>query len=55
MLLRGQPADVLLEAADDADLLIVGSRKLSRLERLVLGSVSSKVVHDAAGDVLVVR
>ena len=55
MLSRGRPADVLLEAAEDADLLIVGSRRLNRLERLVLGSVSSKVVHDAAGDVLVVR
>jgi nucleotide-binding universal stress UspA family protein len=55
MLSRGRPADVLLEASEDADLLIVGSRSLNRIERLVLGSVSSKVVHDAAGDVLVVR
>lgn len=55
MLSRGRPADVLLEAAEDADLLIVGSRRLNRLERLVLGSVSSKVVQAATGDVLVVR
>jgi nucleotide-binding universal stress UspA family protein len=52
---RGYAADVLLEAAEDADLLIVGSRRLSRLERLVLGSVSSKLVHNADCDVLVVR
>jgi nucleotide-binding universal stress UspA family protein len=51
----GNPADVLLAASRDADLVIVGSRGLNRLQRLVLGSVSSKIVHDAACDVLVVR
>jgi nucleotide-binding universal stress UspA family protein len=52
---RGNPAEVLIEASRDADLVIVGSRGLNRLERLVLGSVSSRVVHEAACDVLVVR
>lgn len=52
---RGKPADVLVQAARDADLAIVGSRRLNRLQRAVLGSVSSKVVEDAACDVLVVR
>ena len=51
---RGTAADVLVEASRDADLVIVGSRKLSRLRRLLLGSVSAKVVHDAECDVLVV-
>ena len=51
----GNPADVLLDASRDADLVIVGSRGLNRLQRLMLGSVSSKIVHDAACDVLVVR
>jgi nucleotide-binding universal stress UspA family protein len=53
--LRGDPAAALVEAAADADLAVVGSRRLTRLQRLVLGSVSSKVVHNAACDVLVVR
>jgi nucleotide-binding universal stress UspA family protein len=52
---RGNPAEVLIEASKDADLVIVGSRGLNQLERLVLGSVSSKIVHEAACDVLVVR
>ena len=52
---RGDPAEVLVDASKDADLVIVGSRGLNRLERLLLGSVSSKVVHEAACDVLVVR
>ncbi len=52
---RGDPAEVLVDASKDADLVIVGSRGLNRLQRLLLGSVSSKVVHEAACDVLVVR
>jgi nucleotide-binding universal stress UspA family protein len=52
---RGKPADVLVEAARDADLAIVGSRELNRLQRLILGSVSSELVHRAASDVLIVR
>ena len=52
---HGNPAEVLIEASKDADLVIVGSRRLNRLQRLVLGSVSSRVVHEAACDVLVVR
>ena len=52
---RGDPARALVEAARDADLAIVGSRSLNRLQRLILGSVSSKVARDAASDVLVVR
>jgi nucleotide-binding universal stress UspA family protein len=53
--LRGNPAAMLIEAAIDADLAIVGSRRLNRLQRLILGSVSSKVLQGAACDVLVVR
>ena len=55
VLARGDPAEVLVEASRDAGLVIVGSRGLNRLQRAALGSVSSKVVHDAACDVLVVR
>ena len=52
---RGNPAEVLVDASEGADLVIVGSASLNRLQRLVLGSVSSQVVRDAACDVLVVR
>jgi nucleotide-binding universal stress UspA family protein len=37
----------------DADVAIVGSQSLNRLQRLILGSVSSKVARDAACDVVV--
>ena len=52
---RGDAAEILIEASRDANLVIVGSRKLNRIQRLVLGSVSAKVVRDAACDVLVIR
>ncbi len=39
----------------DADLIVVGSTGKNLGERLVLGSVSTKVVHEAPCDVLVVR
>jgi nucleotide-binding universal stress UspA family protein len=54
-LLRGDPADALIAAAKDADLAVVGSRKLTRFQSFALGSVSAKVVQSAPCDVLVVR
>jgi nucleotide-binding universal stress UspA family protein len=52
---QGDPGDVIVKAAEDADLVVVGSRGLNPIQRLLLGSVSSKVVHRARCDVLVVR
>jgi nucleotide-binding universal stress UspA family protein len=52
---QGDAGDEVVEAAKDADLAIVGSRGLNPLQRLLMGSVSSKVVHRADCDVLVVR
>ena len=39
----------------DADLIIIGTRGLSVAKRMLLGSVSTNVVHHAPCDVLVVR
>lgn len=47
------PVDALLHAASDADVLIVGSRRL-RGPR-ALGSISERVAHRAASSVLVVH
>ena len=53
----GKPADELLALARDvgADLIIVGSKGLTGVERLVLGSVSEKVVREARCTVEVAR
>lgn len=52
---RGPAADALLEAAADADMLVLGRRQRGRLGRRVLGSVSSTVVEHARVPVTVVR
>lgn len=54
---EGDPADQLIKAAreDEADLIVVGSRGLSTLPRLLLGSVARKVLLHAPQSVLVVR
>jgi nucleotide-binding universal stress UspA family protein len=51
---RGRPSHVLLHAADSAALLVVGARGAGALTRLMLGSTSSEVVHDATVPVTVV-
>lgn len=54
---EGDPADELLHATteDGADLIVVGSRGLSALSRLALGSVARKVLLHTHASVLVVR
>lgn len=54
-LLHEQPATALLDAASDAQLLVVGSRGRHGVARLLLGSVSHTVVLHAPCPVLVVR
>jgi nucleotide-binding universal stress UspA family protein len=55
--LRGQPADTLLEWIDRhrPDLVIVGNRGVSMLERTLLGSVSATLIDRSPVPVLVAR
>ncbi len=52
---RGHPAPVLIDAAREADLLVVGSRGHGAFEEMLLGSTSLHCVHHANCPVLVVR
>ena len=52
---QGHPAQVLLDAAADAALLVVGSRGLGGFTGKLLGSVSQHVGTRAASPVVVVR
>ncbi|HEX9682676.1 MAG TPA: universal stress protein [Acidimicrobiales bacterium] len=52
--IEGEPASVLLDAAKDADMLVVGSRGHGTFVGMLLGSVSHKCVAHAPCPVLVV-
>ena len=52
--LLGQPAEQLIEAAKDADQLVLGRRGLGGFSRLMLGSVTSQVVHHATCPVTII-
>ena len=49
----GDPAHELTHAAHDLDLLVTGSRGYGPVRRLMLGSTSTKLVHEAPCPVLV--
>ena len=54
---EGDPGPAIVEAAaaEEADIVVVGSHGRGRVGRLVLGSVSDHVVRNATAPVLVVR
>jgi nucleotide-binding universal stress UspA family protein len=55
VLVPGSPAKVLVEASDNASMLVVGSRGLGEFRGMLLGSVSIHCVQQARCPVVVVR
>ena len=51
---HGFPAEVLIDASRDADMVVLGSRGVGGFGRLLMGSVTSQVAHHAACPVLIV-
>jgi nucleotide-binding universal stress UspA family protein len=51
---EGRPADVLVHAAESADLLVLGSHGHSRVRHTVLGSVSEECIRKACCAVVVI-
>jgi len=52
---EGDASQVILDHSEDADMIVVGSRGLGGFSGVLLGSVSSRVVHHAKCPVVVIR
>jgi nucleotide-binding universal stress UspA family protein len=52
--LGGIPAEELVNASKDADMIVVGSRGAGGFARLLLGSVGSQVVHHAHCPIVII-
>jgi len=56
MMVVGDPAEELLRVSKEGnDLMVLGSRGLSRVRAFLLGSVSSRISHHAKCPVLIVK
>jgi nucleotide-binding universal stress UspA family protein len=51
---RGRPADALIRLGEQADLLVIGSRRWGAATRVVVGSTGEALLHDAGCPMLVV-
>ena len=55
VVIKGYPAEVLLDAAEGADLLVVGSRGRGGFASALLGSVSQHCAHHATCPLVIIR
>jgi len=51
---HGFPAEVLVNASKDADMIVLGEHGTSGFGQFLMGSVASKVAHHAACPVLII-
>lgn len=56
-LLEGNPASTILEFSltEKYEVIIIGSRGMGQFKELILGSVSSKVIHHSSCPILLIR
>jgi nucleotide-binding universal stress UspA family protein len=57
VLLHGNPAPVILDYSkkENFDLVIMGSRGMGKFKELIIGSVSSKIVHHSPCAIMIIR
>jgi len=57
ILLQGNPASIILDFSkkEKYDIVIMGSRGMGKFKEIILGSVSSKIVHHSSCPVMLIR
>ncbi|MGV8107459.1 MAG: universal stress protein [Nitrososphaerota archaeon] len=57
ILLKGNPASIILDFCRNGkcDVIIMGNRGLGKIREIVLGSVSSKIIHNSSCPVLLIK
>ena len=57
VLLKGNPASIILDfyRNEKYDLIIMGNRGLGEIKEVILGSVSSKILHNSSCPVLLIK
>ena len=57
VLLQGNPAPAILDYSkkENFDLVIMGSRGMGKFKELIIGSVSSKIVHHSPCAIMIIR
>jgi len=54
-LVDGIPDEEIIKLARKSDLIVMGSKGMTALDRILIGSVSEKVMHHAPCPVMIVR
>ncbi len=54
-MVEGIPDHEIIELAGKNDLIVMGSKGMTALDRILIGSVSEKVMHHADGPVMIIR
>lgn len=55
MVLHGDPSEEIIKQVNKNDLIVMGSKGHSSLDRILLGSVSETVIHHADSTVMIVK
>lgn len=53
--IEGSPDEEIIKISKKHDLIVMGAKGISAIDRIFLGSVSEKVLHSATSSVLIVR
>jgi len=55
VILEGTPDDEIIKEANKDDLVVMGSKGKSSIDRIFIGSISEKVLHHSDATVMIVR